>query len=68
MTEQRTIELETKLSHQELAIEDLQRLVYEQHKTIESLEKRLDRLAKRFDGVTGEGPEIGPANEKPPHY
>jgi SlyX protein len=69
MTEERIIELETKISHQELAIEDLQQAVYDQQKSIEALRLRVERLAKQLDGVTGEGaPEIGPANDKPPHY
>ena len=61
-------DLEIKYSHHEVAIEELQKVVFEQHKTIEKLEKSLKRLTDRFDGVTGGANEIGPGNEKPPHY
>ncbi len=64
MTEQRVIDLEIKISHQELALESLQQLVYDQQKAIDKLEARMANLGKRFDG----GLDIGPANEKPPHY
>lgn len=67
MSEQRLIDLEVKISHQEMTIEALQAASYEQQKTIDRLEQGLARLTKRFEGL-GEGPEIGPANEKPPHY
>lgn len=68
MSDQRLIDLEIKISHQEHAIETLQQLAYEQHKVIEKLEAKLDALTKRFDGASEGGPDIGPANEKPPHY
>lgn len=61
-------DLEIKFSHHEVAIEELQKVVFEQHKTIEKLEKTLKRLTDRFDGVAGGANEIGPGNEKPPHY
>ena len=61
-------DLEIKYSHHEVAIEELQKVVFEQHKTIEKLEKTLKRLTDRFDGVTSGANEIGPGNEKPPHY
>ena len=66
MIDQRLIDLEIKISHQEVAIEALQHLAYEQQKVIEKLTAKLDGLTKRFDG--GDDLEIGPANEKPPHY
>ena len=67
MNDQSLIELEIKISHQEIAIEELQRTVFEQHNRIEKLEKSLQILTERIDGRNA-GPEIGPANEKPPHY
>ena len=68
MTEQRLIDLEIKISHQEHAIEALQQLAFDQHRVIEKLEAKLEALAKRFDGSAEGGQDIGPANEKPPHY
>ncbi len=66
MDEIRLVELESKVSHQELAIEELQRTVYEQHLVIEKLEKTVKQLSRRFDDALG--PEVGPGNQKPPHY
>lgn len=68
MSEQRLIDLETKISHQEIDIEALQDTVYEHQKTIDQLVDKLNKLSGRFDAETNSGLEIGPANEKPPHY
>jgi SlyX protein len=65
--EQRLIDLEIKASHQEAVLESLQQTVYEQQKALDALERKLTRLAKLADGGDS-GPDIGPANEKPPHY
>jgi SlyX protein len=66
MSEQRLIELETKFSHQESIVEELQKALYDQYKFIENLEKKLKLLTERFDGAAK--PDIGPGDEKPPHY
>lgn len=68
MNQEHLITLEMKISHQEIAIEELQQTVYEQHLTIEKLEKALKRLTDRFESVLGDTNPIGPGNEKPPHY
>jgi uncharacterized coiled-coil protein SlyX len=65
---ERMIELETKISHQEIAIEELQAVSIDQHALITLLQKNLKQLTDRFDGATTNQPEIGPGNEKPPHY
>lgn len=66
--ENRIIELEIKLTHQDLKTEELSEVVYKQQLQIENLQKSLSLLEKRFiTGAPGEL-EIGPANEKPPHY
>lgn len=67
MTEDSVIEMQTKLAHQELAIEELQKALYEQHVTIDRLEKNLKSLTERLEGLTGAS-TIGPGNQKPPHY
>jgi SlyX protein len=66
MSDQRLIELETKFSHHESIIEELQKTLFEQYRVIENLEKKLKVLSERVDGT--DKAEIGPANEKPPHY
>jgi SlyX protein len=66
VNEQRLIDLEIKISHQEIAIEELQQTVFDQHSIIAKLEKSVKDLTDRIDGATGK--DIGPGNEKPPHY
>lgn len=61
------IELETKISHQEIAIDELKQTVFEQHLAIEKIEKEIKRISDRLAGVDS-GPTVGPGNEKPPHY
>ncbi len=64
VSEQRVIDLEIMVSHQEQTLETLQQLVYEQQKALEKLASRVDRLVKKYDDQV----EIGPADDKPPHY
>lgn len=66
MDEQRLIDLEIKYSHQVIALEELQQAVLEQQRTIEFLKKSVQLLTDRLNAA-GEA-EIGPGNEKPPHY
>ena len=68
MSEQRFIDLESRFSHQEHEIEELQKIVFEQQLLIDKLEKRLALLIEQVKGSFGSGQEIGPANEPPPHY
>jgi len=68
MTDQRMIDLEMKISYQEMAIEILQQTFYEQQKTIDRLNETCEKLARRLVASNNEGLDIGPANEKPPHY
>jgi len=62
------IDLETKIAHQEVAIEELQQAVFEHHTTIERLEKSIKLLTQRFEAAMGGENQVGPGNEKPPHY
>lgn len=68
MNEQRFIDIETKLAHQELTVEELHQVVYEQQKTIDRLETTLALLTKRLQESLGDGTDIRGPNEKPPHY
>lgn len=68
MSEKRLIDLETKISHQELDIEALQDAVYGHQKTIDLLVEKLNKLTGRIEAEINSGLEIGPADEKPPHY
>ena len=64
--DENVVELQIKISHQEVAIESLTQAVHEQQMVIAKLEKNLKSLTDRFDAA--EAPEIGPGNQKPPHY
>ena len=59
--------LETRIAHQERAIEDLNTTVTEQWKQIEALTKQLARFGDRLQQVE-ENPPSSPADERPPHY
>lgn len=68
MDEQRLIDLEIKVSHQEATIDALHQIVYDHQKTIERMESRLASLASQFESAVGDGQPAAPADEKPPHY
>ena len=63
MNEERFIEIETKLSHQEVLLGELHQVLYKQQETIDTLEKQLKSLLK--DMLDSRD---GPQNKKPPHY
>ncbi|WP_413584268.1 SlyX family protein [Bdellovibrio sp. HCB274] len=68
MDESRIVNLEIKVSHQDVVIEELHQVIYEQQKTIDKLETLLSGLTKRLQDVLGsEDAEIR-GHEKPPHY
>jgi SlyX protein len=66
MSEDRLIDLEMKITHQELLIEQLSKALYQQQMQLDQLDATLKALGKRLQNG-GEG-DFGPANEKPPHY
>jgi len=63
----RLIEIETKLAFQEKIIKDLNDVVLGQEQTIETLEKRYQKLAGLLDDLMKDA-GAGPANDPPPHY
>ncbi|WP_041575118.1 SlyX family protein [Pseudobdellovibrio exovorus] len=63
----RFINLESKIAHQEFQLEELSQVLYNQQQQIDLLQKQLSHIHKRLQDVTP-SPDIGPANEKPPHY
>lgn len=68
MNEDRLTDLETKFSHQDVAIEELQKTVHAQYLMIEKLEKSLLTITERLKKISADENPIGPANVKPPHY
>ena len=63
MSEQRLIDLETKISFQEVLIEDLQKVVNDQYLSLEKIEKTMKLLDEKLKAR-----DESPKNEKPPHY
>lgn len=66
-SEERLIELETKITHQDYVIEQLSKSLYEQQTQLDQLETTLKTLGKRLQSGGNDG-DFGPGNEKPPHY
>ena len=64
MNEQALINLETKFSHHENEIAELKKTVFEQQLIIAKFEKSLIALRDLIQPNA----DIGPGNEKPPHY
>lgn len=63
--EERIIALETRLAYQDRLIEDLDEVVREFASRVEKLERDLAELKKTVLEGT---PDVGEAQEKPPHY
>ena len=69
MSEERLVEIETKIAYHELTLKDLNEVIYEQQQEIERLRSLCDALVKRVKEFSRFVPGIAaPANEKPPHY
>jgi len=69
MSEERLVEIETKIAFQEKTIKDLSDVLYKQQKEIERLGSICEALMKRDKEPSELTPGIdAPANEKPPHY
>ena len=68
ITEDRLIEIETKIAHQENTVESLNQVVYQQQKKIDHLEGMLSALAKHVKDMVASSGEASSGHEKPPHY
>lgn len=66
--DERLVNLESKLAHQEYLLDVLNQTVVDQQKTIADLDKLCVTMAKRMNELQGRLPETAPANDKPPHY
>jgi SlyX protein len=65
-SEERFIDIEIKLAHQEDLVESLNQRVYEQQKQIDQLEAIVIALAERVRNTSQSNQT--PLNERPPHY
>ena len=70
MNENRIIDIESKLAHQELLLEQLNAVVTDQQGRIDRLNDRCDSLMSRIQsmGESGGGAAGTPDDERPPHY
>lgn len=64
--EDRFVDIEIKLAHQEDLVESLNQMVYQQSRRIDQLEAMVGQLAEHIRNNAQSGPN--PVNEKPPHY
>ncbi len=68
MTEQRFVDLETKLAHQEHLLLELNEVITKQQENIMRLEKLCDSIIERVRSLGEALPAGASADEKPPHY
>lgn len=64
--EDRFVDIEIKLAHQEDLVESLNQMVYQQSRRIDQLEAMVAGLAEHIRTNAQSG--AMPLNEKPPHY
>jgi len=65
-SEERFVDIEIKLAHQEDLVESLNQRIYEQQKQIDKLEAMMAALAEHVRTHTLANQT--PLNERPPHY
>ena len=68
--EQRLETLESKLSHLELALDELNQVVYEQAKQLEAAHRFIENLRGRVKDIVDQSGEqaYSADDERPPHY
>ena len=68
MTDERLIDIETKLAYQEDLIEELNKTIYQQQQRLDRLAGVCQSLAERIEalGAAKDGGLL--SQEKPPHY
>lgn len=68
MNEQRLIDLESRFSHQDHFLEQLNKIVVAQQATIERLEKDILDLKRNINSENGVQGNRTLQDDKPPHY
>lgn len=66
--DERLIDIEIKLSHQEDAVEELNKVVCQQQKKIDHLEAICEALIRHVKELSDNAAEQRTADEPPPHY
>ena len=68
MTEQRFVDIETKLAHQEHLLLELNEVITKQQENIMRLEELCDSIIERVRSLGEALPGDANVDEKPPHY
>lgn len=68
MIEERLVDIEAKITFQEVLIDELNKTVYQQQQKLERLEAACKSLAGQLQALTEARNEGMPAYERPPHY
>ncbi len=68
MSENRLIDIETRIAHQDHALAELNDVVTDQQARIMQLETLVRSLAERLASLAEEGQSGAAVDEKPPHY
>ena len=68
MSEDRLVNIETKLAYQEDLIETLNKTIYQQQLKLEHLEAVCEALARQIRSLAEAGNDGKLGNERPPHY
>ncbi len=66
--ENRLIDIESKLAHQEDLLAELNGALTNQQSQLTRLQALCEALVDRVRSVEGDSPEGDPTNERPPHY
>lgn len=68
MSEQRLVDIESKLAHQDQLVYELNDIVTQQQEKIMRLEELCNTLIARVRAMGETAPGDGPQDERPPHY
>lgn len=68
MSDDRLMDIETKLAFQEHTIEEVNGVVIAQQKEIDQLKKAVEYLLDKMELLVDTHMERAPADDKPPHY
>lgn len=68
MSEERFIDLESKLAHQDQLLNELNDVVTTQQAKIMQLDTLCKSLIERFRSISDVAPAADTSDEKPPHY
>jgi SlyX protein len=68
MSEERIIELESRLAYQDQMLHELNEVVTDQQAKLMQLEELCRSLIDRVRSLAESPPDAGPTDERPPHY